>query len=550
MPEPVPVSAADVEAPRPAVRDAIRAAGLPGALTEAAPGPYGTSRAALDVLEAFEGGLCAGLAAEAALLARIARDRAAGFAAGQATDAERRFAAALAVLVACHESLGATDGASDAALPDKPFGSDEVAPLLSAAGPALAAALARDLRGYLDHYRAHPDASRRLGDDARLLACCRSHWKRMSLAARAACAAAEHETLRAALEASTLRLPGVDYVGLERRAAADDEPVELMDVAPSDVVGNAGPLEAALKLARAVAAFDLTTGRNPRQVDNPVLFILGSPGCGKTTLAHAVGRAFLADAAAAGLPARFRVIRKTDWASHYQNKSASDLLRIFRDEVFGFAGVCGAYWPDIDTAFAARSDPDIRAEEKANLATLFGILDGTVGPRNGKWFLLCDANSMQLDEALASRLTQDPRIAKGPETAADYVRLLRDVKLRSWTALLPPEGGWAEIGERLRAAGLSGRSVAAVAGRIVAELQDVPEPPGFLGLAYDEKVRALRAAARPLSTARILEHVEHYVKFEREAEDRAHQERWQRRVDEIRFQLSAQSAALQRGVDA
>jgi hypothetical protein len=371
----------------------------------------------------------------------------------------------------------------------------------------------------------------------------------MALAAREACNTLEHAPLREALESSPLQLPGVAYVGLERRAAADEEATELLDVRRGDVVGNAEVMEAALRLARAVASFDLVEGRNPRQIDNPILFVLGSPGCGKTVTAHAVGREFLELCQASGLPARFRVIRRTDWASHYQNKSASDLLRIFREEVFGFHGVCGAYWPDIDTAFAARGDPGMRAEEKANLSTLFGLLDGTVGPRNGKWFLICDANYMQMDDAMVSRLTQDPKIAKGPENAADYIRLLRDIKLRGWRDLLPSDEDWERIGLRLLEGKLAGRAVAAIAGRIKSELQNVEEPDGFFRMSFDEKQAALRAAARPVDAPQILEHVDHYARFEKEAAERAHRDRFERRVEEIRLQLGAQAAALGRSGD-
>jgi hypothetical protein len=542
--EPLVVRAEDVEARRASAREAVRRAGLPDAVRAGAPGPYGITRGGLALLESLEAALAAGLAAEAALVARIAKERARGFVAGEPSEAERRFALALGAFVTCEEALAATASQARASLPEKAFAVADVASILEPAGGALAPALCADLRGYLDHYRLHADPARRLGDEERLVACARSHVRRLALAARAACEAAEHATARAALEAATLRLPAVTYAGLERRGAADDEPDELLDVGLDDVVGNREVLDAGLKLARAVAAFDLERRRNPRVVENPVLFVLGSPGCGKTVTAHAVGRHFLELCREAGLPARFRVIRRTDWASHYQNKSAGDLLRIFRDEVFSFAGVCGAYWPDIDTAFAARGDPDIRAEEKANLATLFGILDGTIGPRNGQWFLLCDANYMQMDEALTSRLTQDPKLAKGPETGADYVRLLRDVKLRGWRRLLPPDPEWEALGERMRAASLSGRAVAALAGRVLAELQDVEEPPGFLRLGYEEKRRALEEAARPVTAARILEHVERYVAFEQQAAARAHRERFQRRVDEIRLQLSAQASAL------
>lgn len=151
---------------------------------------------------------------------------------------------------------------------------------------------------------------------------------------------------------------------------------------------------------------------------------------------------------------------------------------------------------------------------------------------------------MQMDEAMTSRLTQDPKVAKGPESEADYVRLLRDVKLRKWRALVPPDAEWPAIGARLQEAGLSGRAVAAIAGRVSAELQDVPEPPGFFKMTYEEKAAALRKLARPVGAARILEHVDHFRRFEKEAEERTHREKFARRVEEIRLSLSAQAAAL------
>jgi hypothetical protein len=145
---------------------------------------------------------------------------------------------------------------------------------------------------------------------------------------------------------------------------------------------------------------------------------------------------------------------------------------------------------------------------------------------------------------MVSRLTQDPKIARGPETPEEYVRLLRDIKLRGWRELLPGDDAWPAIGARLAEARLSGRAVAAVAGRVLAELQDVAEPPGFLALPFEAKVAALRAAARPLTAARLLEHVVHYQTFEKDAAERAARDSFERRVEEIRLQLSASAAAL------
>ena len=146
------------------------------------------------------------------------------------------------------------------------------------------------------------------------------------------------------------------------------------------MVGNAELIKAGTRLARDIAGFDLKEGKNPKGIRNQIIFALGTPGCGKTVTSHALGNHFLGLCKKAGIPARMRVIRRTDWASSYQNQSASRLLEIFQEEVFKFDGICGVYWPDIDTAFAARGDADIRQEEKANLSAIFGILDGTIGP--------------------------------------------------------------------------------------------------------------------------------------------------------------------------
>ncbi|MFA6318979.1 MAG: hypothetical protein WC943_16335, partial [Elusimicrobiota bacterium] len=208
-------------------------------------------------------------------------------------------------------------------------------------------------------------------------------------------------------------------------------------------------------------------------------------------------------------------------------------------------GVSGVYWPDIDTAFAARGDADIRQEEKANLGTIFGILDGTIGPKNGKWFLLCDANSLHMDEATLSRLAQAPIRALGPETGADYVRLLRDIKLRGKGAWLKAsEDEWRVVGERCLAEKLSGRSVDNLAGRILTEIEDFTEPPEYFSMDFAGKAKVIAELSRTVTAGRVLELIGEHVRFERSAQARAEEERFRGRVEEIRFHLSAQRAAL------
>lgn len=406
------------------------------------------------------------------------------------------------------------------------------------AGEALATVV-NDAANFLRFYLNHADAGKRLARDAESLRCLRSYFHLLAQTVRKM----QDEPVTLELETPRLKLAGFRTVPL-----AADEPSDLLPVAFDDIVGNEDYVKSGRRLARDVAGFDLKAGQNPKKVRNQVLFVLGSPGCGKTVTAHAIGNYFLELCQKAGLPGRMRVIRRTDWASSYQNQSANKLLEIFREEVFNAPGVCGVYWPDIDTAFAARSDGDIRQEERANLGAIFGILDGTIGPKNGRWFLLCDANTLRMDEATLSRLSQQPLQALGPVSPADFVKLFRDVKLRGkepWLPIAPEE--WTKLGERCVAEKLSGRSVDALAGRVLTEIEDFDEPEEYFSLSFEEKKKMITELSRKIPASRILELITEHVRFEREGQAKAERDRFVDRVKEIRFHLSAQQAAVALG---
>jgi SpoVK/Ycf46/Vps4 family AAA+-type ATPase len=278
-----------------------------------------------------------------------------------------------------------------------------------------------------------------------------------------------------------------------------------------------------------------------------VLFGLGRPGCGKTITAHAVGNYFLEFCAQHEIPARFKVIRRTDWASSYQNASAATLIKIFKEEVYGFEGVCGVYWPDIDTAFASRASGGLRSEEKSNLGAVFGIFDGTLIPRDGKWFMLCDANYMQMDEATVSRIAQNPFTVRGPCSPDDYVTLLRDVLLRDVRdSVSPSDPAWAEVGTRLVRADLSGRQVESIAGNIRAHIQDFEYPAAYFKADFEARASIIRELSRALSPADVLARVDEYTTFHREAEEREAKERFDNEVSQMVAQLNAGRAATAR----
>ena len=547
MSQPIHISEPDVADLRPEVSAAIRAGGLDALIADAAPGPYGQSSAGLHLLEALEiGGACL-LAARRALIGRIAADRRLRFASGEPSEAEQRFASLLAVHIGCREALAAA-GVVAEQLPDagKHLPIAQHRAVFTAAEPQLLGAWLDDLSRYLLFYRAHRDHALRVDGIERLRNCAGGY-----LALAAATAArlgddGEHAATLAALAEAGLGVRGATYKGFARETLVPvEEERDLLPVWPDDIVGNQEVLQAGLALARAVAGFDLARGENPRKLRNTVLFVLGAPGCGKTVTAHAIGNFFLDLCQRHKIPARFRIIRRTDWASHYQNRSANELLRIFKEEIFGFPGVAGCYWPDIDTAFAAREDPGIRAEEKAILGTLFGLLDGTVGPRNGKWFLIADANHLSMDPATLSRLSQDPHYARGPQTADDFVLMLRDKKLgKVKDQLRLSEEEWAAFGARCVAAGLSGRAVDNLAGKLLAEIEDFEIPDDYFSLGFDDKQKLLAANRKTVDGARIQALVDRYIAFEKEAEERAQAERFRSRVAEIREQLAARVAAL------
>ena len=352
-----------------------------------------------------------------------------------------------------------------------------------------------------------------------------------------------------ALSKRKVSIGDMRYEGFSARSKS--EPVaDLKPVRIEDIVGNREYIEAGMRLARDVAAYDLERKKSPKKL-NPVLFGLGRPGCGKTITAHAIGNYFLQYCEEHDVPARFKVIRRTDWASSYQNASANQLVRIFKDEVYGFDGVTGVYWPDIDTAFASRGSGDLRMEEKQNLGAVFGIFDGTLIPKDGKWFMMCDANFMQMDEATVSRIAQNPFRVHGPQTVEDYIRLMRDIMLRDVKSNVSPDDErWKDVGQRCIDHDLSGRNIEALANNIRSHIQDFEYPDEYFSASFEERERIIEQLSKKVSIDEILERIEDYVEFSKEAEEQAERERFEREVDQMVHQLNAGRAAAERAAKA
>ncbi len=279
---------------------------------------------------------------------------------------------------------------------------------------------------------------------------------------------------------------------------------QVLQVELESIVGNRDFLSAGKRLVRDLIAFDPETLRNPKRL-NPILFALGKPGCGKTASAHALGAYLVREAAKVNLLAKFCVIRRTDWASAYQNASASALIEKFKSELRNFSGVVAFYWPDIDTAFGARGGADMHAEEKHILGAAFGLFDGTILPSNGQWILLCDANYMQMDDATISRLTQQPFLLEGPVTAQDYVELIRNRLLGEEyrNQVQMTEDQWMELGKEAAQLAVSGRDCAHFTRRLIQKIEDVAYPEGFFQADFEQRVHFLRLVRKTLSLEEV-----------------------------------------------
>lgn len=532
------VAPSDLRQELPRVRAQLQRAGLGGLVASLAPGPYGLTILHLQALETVEEACSAVLELAARLPSRLPED---------GLHPERREHLALLFGLFAAGMAGAERCASlspDAVALRAGFPSSRIEALLTLDRDELAWRLADDLHEFLARHRDHPDPARRLREPRQVVNSVGAWLGLVARGAREVASDGLYEPFRGALEALRIEVSGWVFRGFEGSPAPPaEEPAELLPLGPEDIVGNQDYLAAGMRLARDVAGFDLERGENPKRL-NPVLFALGRPGCGKTVTAHAIGNYFLGYCRERGVPARFRVIRRTDWASSYQNASAQKLVDLFRQEVQAFPGVVGVYWPDIDTAFAARTDPGLRSEERNILGASFGVFDGTLIPKNGKWFLLCDANFTTMDEATLSRITQDPYRLAGPTTAGDFVNLMRDKLLREWAGLLPlSEEEWLAVGRRCLELDLSGRNVEALCRKIATEIEDVEPPDEYYRVGFEERRRILRELSRPVPAPRVLELMEAYARFEREAEASARQQRFAERVREIVLHLSAERAA-------
>jgi hypothetical protein len=221
-------------------------------------------------------------------------------------------------------------------------------------------------------------------------------------------------------------------------------------------------------------------------------------------------------------------------------------VRIFREEVYGFDGVCGVYWPDIDTAFASRASGALRSEEKQNLGAVFGVFDGTLLPKDGKWFMLCDANTMHMDEATVSRIAQNPMTVQGPCSAKDYAVMMRDLQLRDVEGFLDlTSEQWTQVGALCLEQNLSGRNVDAISGNIRAHIQDFEFPDAYFSADATQRQHIIQQLSRRVSVDDVLGFVQDWIDFKQDSTQAGEAQQFEQEVDSIVRRLNASEVAHQ-----
>lgn len=532
---------------RDAARRLLHQAGLPRLFGDIDGGAYGLSHLELDILDALETALAAfiecsnqgrnflhGGLADVPSAERVVSDY-----------GSERFLCLFSMYAASTILLDtlARDG-STRVRSSGTFDLASVEKIMEGEADGVPQAIVQDYLRYLEFYRHHADAQKRVDRDERLLNCTRAYFGLLVNTLRTLVADSRFADFLEAVGHKPADIMGRRFSGLESAVPAASEASDLLEVSPEEIVGNDDFLHAGMRLARDVAGYDLEARQNPKRL-NPVLFALGEAGCGKTITCHAIGGYFLQYCKTRDVPARFVVIRRTDWASSYQNASAQQLIDIFKSKVAAFPGVVGVYWPDIDTAFAARDDAGLRSEEKNILGACFGIFDGTIIPKNGQWFMLTDANTLNMDRATISRISQDPFNLRGPVSTDDFVRLMRDIKLKRHGEFLPlSKEEWHRLGDFCVESRLSGRSIENVTRKIISEIEDFEYPDAYFKADLARRLEIIRECSKPLDFARLHHIIDHYTRFEKEAEERARRKKFEERVKEIVFNMTAQSAAM------
>ena len=198
----------------------------------------------------------------------------------------------------------------------------------------------------------------------------------------------------------------------------------IMSVRREDVIGSQEFGKVIWNNLLKLSAYDHERRKNPYDPAS-VIFTYGEPGGGKTFTSHAHLQSFADVCKAKGISFWAFTHSTTDYASHYQNKTANELSSL-AEKVRTFPGIVVMYVADADNIFQSRKDPRLSSEQQQTLSVYFKMFDGTFIPKNGKFMAIMDANYIEgIDDATKSRLFDEVTELKRFVKAEDFGELVK-----------------------------------------------------------------------------------------------------------------------------
>ena len=307
---------------------------------------------------------------------------------------------------------------------------------------------------------------------------------------------------------------------------------KFMGIKKEDVIGGQELGDIIWDNLIKLSAYSHEMKRNPY---NPakVIFTYGAPGCGKTFTAHALIRSFGELCRTKGIPFWALTHSTTDYASHYQNKTANELSAL-AERIKDFPGAVAMYVADADNLFHSRKDPNITVEQQQTLGVYFKMFDGQLIPKNGKFMAIMDANYIEgIDDATKSRLFDEIVEMKRFSTPEQFAELSRRTLTKGLETHLLKDVEWLEIGKFLLNSPLSNREIDHVIGRL---RRDFKVPEDMVGKLFEEHERYRNEKMSGVTKDYILEKFEGYSKTRMEIDRASYEAR--RTEDYARFQMA------------
>ncbi len=265
--------------------------------------------------------------------------------------------------------------------------------------------------------------------------------------------------------------------------------------------------------------YDHETRKNPFDPAS-VVFTYGEPGGGKTFVSNALVQSFADLCREKKIPLWALTHSSTDYASHFQNKTANELA-ILGHKIREHHGPVVMYIADANNIFLSRQDPNVTAEQQNTMAVYFKMFDGTMIPKNGKFMAIMDANYITgIDPATKSRIFDEIVELKRFTNPEDFAKLAK-VSLTKGLNIIPvEENDWQVIGKYLLDSPLSNREI----GHIIKKLRrgfNVPED--MLGSPLEKVIEYRNEKLKDINKDLIIntfnEYIETRMRIERTSEE-------------------------------